>query len=113
MNTKKIFILSLSMFTWYFSVSAQSTPEALLSQLPSAPTVACAADTSVVNRFTDKIYQVKSDLKEVVDRIHAKAQADMKKNKNKIVSNAIRQSGLSESDVQKLQKLDGNRSDDE
>ncbi|MGV8136414.1 MAG: hypothetical protein AB2L20_14485 [Mangrovibacterium sp.] len=30
---------------------AQKTPEALLGQLPAAPNVVCAADTSAVNGF--------------------------------------------------------------
>lgn len=108
MKKKQSYILTVIVFVCYLSTQAQSTPEAFLSRLPTIPTVACAADTSVVNRFTDKIYKVKSDLKEFIDRIHADAQADMKKNKNKIVSNAIGQSGLSENDVQELQKSDGN-----
>lgn len=108
MKKKQSYILTVIVFVCYLSTKAQSTPESFLSRLSAIPTVACAADTSVVNRFTDKIYQVKSDLKEVIDRIQSKAQADMEKNKNKIVSNAIGQSGLSENDVQKLQKSDGN-----
>ena len=108
MKKKQSYILTVIVFVCYLSTKAQSTPESFLSRLSAIPTVACAADTSVVNRFTDKIYQVKSDLKEVIDRIQSKTQADMEKNKNKIVSNAIGQSGLSENDVQKLQKSDGN-----
>ena len=91
----------------YFEAKAQSTPEAFLGQLPSVPTVNCAADRAEIDHFTDKIYKVKSDLKEFIDRIHADAQADMEKNKNKVVSNAIRQSGLNKSDVRKLQQSDG------
>jgi len=88
-------------------INAQSTPEAFLSQLPPIPNIVCAADSSVANRFTDRIYQVKTNLKEVIDHIHANAQSDMESNKNKIVSNAIRQSGLNKSDVQRLQESDG------
>ena len=77
MKKKQSYILTVIVFVCYLSTQAQSTPEAFLSRLPTIPTVACAADTSVVNRFTDKIYKVKSDLKEFIDRIHADAQADM------------------------------------
>lgn len=94
-------------FASQLSINAQTTPEALLSQLPSVPNVDCAVDRSEIDNFTDKIYQVKSDLQQVIDRIHADAQADMEKNKNKVVSNAIRQSGLNKSDVRKLQQSDG------
>lgn len=87
------------------AINAQTTPEAFLSQLPPIPNIVCAADSSVVNRFTSRIYQVKTDLKEVIDRINTNAQAD--KGENKIVSNAIRKSGLNKSDVQELQKSDG------
>ena len=84
MKKKQSYILTVIVFVCYLSTKAQSTPESFLSRLSAIPTVACGADTSVVNRFTDKIYQVKSDLKEVIDRIQSKAQADMEKNKNKI-----------------------------
>lgn len=106
---KSILYATLFAFTFasQLSIKAQTTPESFLSQLPAIPTVACAADTSEISRFTDKIYQVKSDLREVVDRIHAKSHADMEKNKNKIISNQIKQSGLDKSDVQKLQESDG------
>ncbi len=89
------------------SVKAQQTPEAFLSQLPTPPAVNCAADRAEIDRFTDRIYQVKATLKEVVDRIHTDSQANMAKNKNKIVSNAIQQSGLNKNDAQKLQQSDG------
>ena len=92
-------------FALHLSIKAQTTPEALLSQLPPIPKVECTADTSEINRFTDKIYQVKSDLKEVVDRIQAKTQSNIEK--NKIISTQIKQSGLSKSDLQKLQESDG------
>lgn len=102
-----IFLLFISLFFIPTVINAQSTPEALLSQLPPVPNVDCAVDRSEIDNFTDKVYQVKSDLREVIDRIHADAQADMEKNKNKVVSNAIRQSGLNKSDVRKLQQSDG------
>ncbi len=92
-------------FALHLSIKAQSTPEALLSQLPPIPKVECTADTSEINRFTDKIYQVKYDLKEVVDHIQAKTQSNIEK--NKIISAQIKQSGLSKSDVLKLQESDG------
>lgn len=104
-------ILYATLFAFIFasqlSIKAQTTSESFLSQLPSIPAVACAADTSVVNRFSNRIYQVRADLQQVIDRIHADAQADMEKNKNKVVSNAIRQSGLNKSDARKLQQSDG------
>lgn len=93
-----------------FTAQAQSTPEALLGRLPGVPTVDCAADRAEIDRFSEKIYQVKDALKEVVEQIHAESQAKMEKNKDKIVSNAIRQSGLSPGDVRKLEKDDGSDS---
>ncbi len=108
----------MKLFTIYFVavfslllpavINAQTTPEAFLSRLPPVPNIVCAADSSVANRFTDRIYQVKTDLKDVIDLIHADAQADMGKNKIKILSNAIIQSGLNKSDVLQLQESDGN-----
>lgn len=104
---KKFQLLLFAVLILNISAKAQQTPESLLGQLPVPPTVNCAADRAEIDRFSDRIYQVKTALKEIVDRIHADAQADMEKNKNKIMSNAIKQSGLSKSDVQKLQQSDG------
>ena len=100
-------ILGAMLLFAHFEAKAQSTPEAFLGQLPSVPTVNCAADRAEIDRFADRIYRVKTDLQQVIDRIHADAQADMEKNKNKVVSNAISQSGLNKSDVRKLQQSDG------
>ena len=64
----------------YFEAKAQSTPEAFQVSC-HVPTVNCAADRAEIDHFTDKIYKVKSDLKEFIDRIHADAQADMERTK--------------------------------
>jgi hypothetical protein len=112
---KSILYATLFAFTFasQLSIKAQTTPESFLSQLPAIPTVVCAADTSVVNHFTNRIYRVKADLQQVIDRIHADAQASMEKSKNKIVSNQIKQSGLNKSDVRKLQQSDGSEDEGE
>ena len=89
------------------SVKAQQTPESLLGQLPTPPTINCAADRAEIDRFSDRINKVQEQIRQVIDRIHADAQADMEKNKSKIMSKAIQQSGLSKSDVHNLQQSDG------
>lgn len=105
---KQLYFLFGVLFVFHFtSAKAQSTPEALLSQLPAVPTINCAADTAEINRFSDKIYEVKEMIQQIVDRIHSDAQAEMEQYKDKITSNAIQQSGLKKSDVQKLQQSDG------
>lgn len=92
------------MLVAYSVPQAQSTPEAFLSQLPSPPATNCTADRVEIDRFSDRINKVQEQIHQIIDRINADAQADTEKNKNKIVSNAIRQTGLNKSDVQKLQK---------
>lgn len=103
----KTYILGLIFISMLFRTQAQSTPEALLSQLPSPPTVNCMADRDEIERFDDKIYKVKESIQQAVDRIHADARANMERNKDKVVSKAILQSGLNKRDVQKLQQPDG------
>lgn len=71
------------------SVKAQQTPESLLGQLPTPPTINCAADRAEIDRFSDRINKVQEQIRQVIDRIHADAQADMEKNKSKIMSKAI------------------------
>lgn len=107
MSARKIFTLLFTLLIFHISTEAQSTPEALLSQLPDVPTVNCTADRAETDRFTDRIYKIKATIQQTADRIHADAKADMEENKNKIVSNAIWQSGLQKSDVQKLQQSGG------
>lgn len=107
MAIKKIYISLLILLAAHLTARAQVTPEALLSQLPSVPTVNCAADTAEINRFMDQIYKVKEMLNQEVDRIHSQAQSDWDQSKDKILSNVIRQSGLNKSDVQELQQSDG------
>lgn len=107
----KNYILGIIFIATLFKSQAQSTPEAFLSQLPSPPAVNCTADRTEIDRFSDRINKVQKQIHQTIDRIHADAQADMEKNKNDIVSNAIRQSGLNKSDVQKLQKSNGSKNE--
>lgn len=104
MRSKQRYILCAIMLVAYSVLQAQSTPEAFLSQLPSPPATNCTADRVEIDRFSDRINKVQEQIHQIIDRINADAQADTEKNKNKIVSNAIRQTGLNKSDVQKLQK---------
>lgn len=105
-KTSIFFVILLSIVTG--KTPAQVTPEALLSQLPSVPTVNCATDTAEINRFMGQIYKVKEMLNQEVDRIHSDAQSNMDQSKDKILSNVIRQLDLNKSDVQKLQQSGGN-----
>ena len=79
MKTRTISTIFLSLFLLASSIAgqAQTTPESLLARLPAVPSVNCAADTSEVNRFTDRIYEVKAMIQTEVDRIHASAQSDL------------------------------------
>ena len=107
MKRKQNFIFLVMMLMAHDVLQAQSTPEAFLSQLPSPPSVNCAADRAEIDRFDNLISKVQEEIRQTMDRIHADAQAYMEKNTNKIAANAIRQSGLSKSDVRKLQQSDG------
>lgn len=110
-SKQRYIFLCAIMLVAYSVLQAQSTPEAFLSQLPSPPTGNCTADRAEIDRFSDRIYKVQEQIRQTIDRIHADVQADTEKNKNKIVSNAIRQSGLNKSDVQKLQNSNGNEAE--
>lgn len=106
-SKQRYIFLCAIMLVAYSVLQAQSTPEAFLSQLPSPPTGNCTADRAEIDRFSDRINKVQEQIRQVIDRIHADAQADMEKNKSKIMSKAIQQSGLSKSDVHNLQQSDG------
>ncbi|WP_373723175.1 hypothetical protein, partial [Bacteroides heparinolyticus] len=107
MCTRTFLGLLFAQFILCFSANAQSTPEALLNQLPDAPSVNCIADRAEIDRFSDKIHKVKEIIQQVVERIHANTLADIKENNNKIISDAMKQSGLQKADVQRLQESDG------
>lgn len=94
----------LFVFVLQLSLAAQTTPEALLGQLPAVPNVVCATDSSVVNRFTNRIYEVKSALQQVTDRINAEAQTNEENSKDKVLSNVAQQMGLSKDDMNQLQQ---------
>lgn len=106
-SKQRYIFLCAIMLVAYSVLQAQSTPEAFLGQLPTPPTINCAADRAEIDRFSDRINKVQEQIRQVIDRIHADAQADMEKNKSKIMSKAIQQSGLSKSDVHNLQQSDG------
>ncbi len=91
-------------FVLHLTGSAQTTPEALLGQLPAVPNVVCVADTSVVSSFTSRIYSVQTTLQQETDRIHAGVQGQEEKIKDQVLSNATRQSGLSKDDLEQLQQ---------
>ncbi len=105
MKNKQVILFAV--LTLHIGVKAQSTPEALLSQLPSVPTVNCAADREEIDRFAERIHKVKETIRLTVDRIHADAQADMAR--NKIASNVIRLSGLEKKDIQNISKDNGRK----
>lgn len=86
------------------TVFAQTTPEAYLGQLPAIPNVACAADTSVVNNFTNRIFTVKAALQETIDQIHNSTQNQEEQIKNQALSSASKQLGLSKNDMEQLQQ---------
>lgn len=92
------------LFAGSLTGQAQKTPEALLGQLPAVPTVSCTADTSVVNSFTKRIYEVQAALQQEVDRIHADVQAQEENIKDRALSMAARQTGLSKADLEQLQQ---------
>lgn len=111
---KKLFNLLVVLVVSQISVKALTTPEAFLSQLPSVPSVACAADRSVVDKFSDRIYEVKASLKEVIDKIHEEAEAkgeELQNNSNEKKSlktaekDISEQYGVSMSDLEKVGEM--------
>ncbi len=111
---KKIFNLLILLAVSQISAKALTTPEAFLSQLPSVPSVACASDRSVVDKFSDRIYEVKASLKEVIDRFHEEAEAkgeelqnnsDEKKSLKTAEKDISEQYGVSMSDLEKVGEM--------
>ena len=90
MSTKRIFMLLVTLLALHVTAEAQSTPEALLNQLPGVPTVNCAADTTEVNRFTDRIYGIKATIQELVERIHSDAQGNIEEFQNNVSEDKTR-----------------------
>lgn len=111
---KKIFNLLILLAVSQISAKALTTPEAFLSQLPSVPSVACASDRSVVDKFSDRIYEVKASLKEVIDRFHEEAESkgeeiqsnsDEKKSLKTAEKDISEQYGVSMSDLDKVGEM--------
>ncbi len=105
---KTYIILALCLLI-QLTAHAQTTPESLLAQLPNVPSVNCASDRAEMDNFNEMVIKVQAIIQQTIDRIHADAQGKMEHDKDKIVNNAIKQSGLSNSDVQKLQQSDGSK----
>lgn len=104
---KKNYLLLFAMLALCVSARAQSTPEALLSKLPAVPSINCTADRAEIDHFKEQVSKVQAAIKQEIDRINADAQAYIEKSKGRLEDDAIRQSGMSKSDVQKLQQSDG------
>lgn len=111
---KKLLNLLVVLVVSQISAKALTTPEAFLSQLPSVPSVACASDRSVVDKFSDRIYEVKASLKEVIDRFHEEAESkgeeiqsnsDEKKSLNTAEKDISEQYGVSMSDLDKVGEM--------
>lgn len=101
-------------------LTAQTTPEALLSQLPGIPTASCTADTWEMNRFSEQIYTVKAAIQDEIDRIHADAQATLTPatvkipasaagigNAKKLMELATEQTALGERIAERMQRIAG------
>lgn len=103
MKALKIFVLPVFVLLQAAALKAQSTPEAFLAQLPSVPNSVCSVDTSVVNHFIHQVDKVKEAMQVVIDRFQNEAEADQEKTKNKALSKAAAQAGLSMNDMNQLQ----------
>lgn len=105
METIRFSVLALIVLIHPVVSNAQTSPEALLSRLPAVPTIACGSDTTEMMRFVQRIYEVQVSLQEVVDRIHADERAQAAASESSMVSDALRKSGLTEDDVEKLDQM--------
>ncbi len=106
---KKFTLILLAVLILPLEGEAQTSPEALLSQLPAVPIIDCAAEREEIDRFSDRIHKVKEALQQEVERIHADANKSIRK--SKLESDAIRRTGLQAKDVQQLQISNGSNID--
>jgi hypothetical protein len=111
---KKLLNLLVVFVVSQISAKALTTPEAFLSQLPSVPSVACASDRTVVDKFSDRVNEVKASLKEVIDQIHEEAEVigedlqnntDGKKALKTAQKDISEQYGVSMSDLEKVGEM--------
>lgn len=102
-KTLKGFLFTV-LFALHLTLSGQTTPEALLGQLPAVPNVDCAADVSVIDRFNNRIDNVLIALKQAADRIQAEAKNNEANTKEEALSDVARETGLSRNDLERLQR---------
>ncbi len=110
MKTSRFSVWIISVLFFAGTLKAQTSPEAFLSQLPAVPAIACSSDTAAMIRFTNQIFQVQASLKEVISRIQAEEQTRAEASESRIISDAIRKSGLSPNEVARLQRGGGTAS---
>lgn len=100
-----------TIFLASFTIQAQNTAKAFLSQLPAVPNTVCNADTSAINHFIAQIDKVKSGIETEEDKLGIQINATWDKNKDKMLSTNAANLGLSTSDMKKL--MNENISEDE
>lgn len=102
-KTPKGFLFTI-LFALHLTLSGQTTPEALLGQLPAVPNVDCTADVSVIDCFKNRIDNVLIALKQATDRIQAEAKNNEANTKEEALSDVARETGLSKNDLERLQR---------
>ncbi len=95
-------LLLILLLICQLSLHAQPSPEALLSRLPSVPTVKCDADRTEIDDFLNSIYLVKTDLQTIIDKMQTDAAASAAEIEAKIRSGALPQAGINVAEMEKV-----------
>lgn len=98
---KKIFYLMVVILCFSQNVLAQSAPESYLKKAPGIPKNTCTASFEEVTSFTDAIKALKEEIKKDADSRTEALGSDA--NREKAARQYLGNTGLSASDIEKLQ----------
>jgi hypothetical protein len=100
--------LSIALFLFFWTVTnAQVRPEAYIGKLPSVPQNVCSEDnTEAKDEFIAKLNEVSESLQVELDRRSENNDADSDANEQKMLSNAVKKTGVSPELIQQLMALE-------
>ena len=100
--------LSITLFLFFWSIAnAQVRPEAYIGMLPPVPGNVCSEDNSQEkDEFTAKLDEISEMLQNELDRRSENNDADSEANKQKMMDQAVKQTGISPELIQQLMALE-------
>lgn len=103
----KTFFSALIILSLCMSVNAQVRPEAFIGMLPSVPGNVCSEDNSQEkDKFIARLDEISVKLQNELDRRRENNDADSDANKQKMMDQAVKQTGISPELVQQLMALE-------